>query len=293
LIDSCYDLNIFCGDSVDLETLFLAKSFLNKKGYSYITSYLNSEFLNLDFRYNYLGDSSIDFSEGIIVLLGSDLRKELPLLNIKLRKLVLDNKIKIITINSNNNFNLNHTNLSFNLNSLKILFKGKSLLSYNIKNAKKVYFLLGSSLIQRNDFNDIFKLILLFKHKNKNNIFIKFLHKEISKVGNFELGIMPGINDFNDCSKFNFNIYNKKLFYLLGVNDVILNSKEIYSIIYQGTHGDDRLKEYNFISGITYFIETTSTYLNLEGIVQKTKFIQVPPKNLRTGWSIFQMLSYF
>jgi NADH-quinone oxidoreductase chain G len=292
LIDNCNQLNILCGEFVDMETLFLSKTFLNKKGYSYISAQISSELLEFDTRYHYLGDIGANIEEGIVILLGSDLRKELPLLNIKLRKLILDRKIKVISINSNLDLTYYQNNLGFNLKSLKTLLKGKTLLSFLLQNSKNIYFLVGINAMNREDFNQILKLLNKFKQDMVNNVYIKLLHTQLGKLGAYELGTFPGINDFyNYTFKLNCTKLSKKLFYLLGVNDFMLYSDD--TIIYQGTHWDRRLEKYTLISGITYFAEANSTYINYEGIPQKTKFIQMPPKSLRDSWTIFQMLSYY
>ncbi len=87
----------FCGDLVDLETLYLFKIFLNNLGFfSYkINNYINK--INVNLRQNYLSTFNkfqINYLNNLF-LVGVNLRVENPLINLYIREATIYNKLKV------------------------------------------------------------------------------------------------------------------------------------------------------------------------------------------------------
>ena len=91
----------FSGDLVNMESLFIFKEFFNKILISdNIESRTRNTYLNSEKRENYLFNSSINGIEDsdFIFLIGTNPRLEATILNSRIRKSYLKNKIKIISL---------------------------------------------------------------------------------------------------------------------------------------------------------------------------------------------------
>jgi NADH-quinone oxidoreductase subunit G len=98
----------YVGDLLDLETLFTFKSFLNFKSFKFVSfQNLNRNILNSDLRFYFLINSFVFnlYYSNIFFIIGNSLRKELPILSIKLKNFVSKNSISLIYIGNSSDFN--------------------------------------------------------------------------------------------------------------------------------------------------------------------------------------------
>ena len=184
--------------------------------------------------------------------LGTNLRMELPLLNLRLRKNYLENKNMI---SYSFGLSLNYLtfpvqNLGNSIKSFKNFIEGKFYLNfiiffydyYNINyfhlnNMIKIHFFLGMSVLNRIDSNSIlfcvYNLFKNFKYYNHSNLNI--ISRFLGRISAFELGILPGIrsnmvnNKIFNISKSNINHYcgidlDISKIYLYCFDSCILNS---------------------------------------------------------------------
>lgn len=277
----------FCGDLVDLETLYLFKIFLNNLGFfSYkINNYINK--INVNLRQNYLSTFNkfqINYLNNLF-LVGINLRVENPLINLYVREATIYNKLKVY--NFGFFFNLTYSILNFgnNLMSLVLFLNGKSTFCRFFYKTKLNKFLIGYNVFYRPDFlffNQYFKVICaIFK-----NFKLSFFFQGCNTFSGLELG-----NTFNVLEK-TLNL-KKKLLYILNNDDIFFNSNFYDFIVYQGHHGSLNvyLADLVFPGVIPY--EKKGIYFNLYGVSQQSTFILIPENTIKNDWKIIKGLSDF
>jgi len=104
------------------------------------------------------------------------------------------------------------------------------------------------------------------------------LHPYASTAGALDLGFYPGKTNqlFNEIKRGTFD-----LLFLLGADskkdylkdDFSLSGEEKPFVVYQGHHGDVGAKQADLILPSTSYVEKKVTYVNTEGLVQKTDTI--------------------
>jgi len=104
------------------------------------------------------------------------------------------------------------------------------------------------------------------EYTNLNNL-VSTLQPHASYSGAFDLGFYPGKRSL---------IFNKNKFktlFLVGADKTKSYGDRKSVLIYQGHHGDVGAKNSDFILPSTSFVEKESTYINFEGLVQRTETI--------------------
>jgi len=206
IYNSYIDIWAFCGDFVDIETLFSAKRFLTSFGCSNFSFKDHKSLINHDFRGLYLVNYAIKNFEKLsfIILVACNPRLEAPLLNSRIRKNYLINNFffKIYSIGFGFSM-LNYPVISLgnSLNYLLSLYEGKcnffreiflarsfSLGYINFQTKWKPFFLLGSSILIRKDVNSIFVNLFLFLQRIKLNPWHSFgvLSNCLGRISVFE-----------------------------------------------------------------------------------------------------------
>ena len=305
-------IQAFCGPFFDLHSSFYIKKFFNSFGCSNITYFENSSLHTIfDFRIFYLLNKTLLELENInnFFFIGTNLRMEVPLLNLRLRKNYLENKNMI---SYSLGLSLNYLtfpvqNIGNSIKSFKYFIEGKFYLNFiiffydyininyfNYNNIIKIYFFLGMSILNRIDSNSIlFSLYDLFKKfKYYNYLNLNIISRFLGRISSFELGILPGIrsNMLNTKifdNSININHYcgidlDVSKIYILGLNNIN---------IYQGPFYINELIKYIWLMlpTITY-TEDYYSYLNLEGRYRSTQ-IAIKPSITYNDSKIFQCLT--
>ena len=219
------------GDLTNMETQYIFKEFLNKTVGSYnIESRHNHSYLNTDKRENYLFNSSINGIEeaDLILLIGSNPRYEATILNARIRKAYLQNKIKIISLNDVGNLTYPYEALNGDIENIKDIVENKHEISNLIKEAKKPLIIFGQSALRSNSAKYIFESMKMFLNKN-NKISnewnsLNVISENASTVGSYDLGIYKSKDGSNeileDLEKNKFEII-----YLLGQDSLKFKKK--------------------------------------------------------------------
>tara|TARA_B110001452_G_scaffold14192_1_gene11647 strand:- start:5550 stop:7592 length:2043 start_codon:yes stop_codon:yes gene_type:complete len=284
------------GDLTNMETQYIFKEFLNKTVGSYnIESRHNHSYLNTDKRENYLFNSSINGIEeaDLILLIGSNPRYEATILNARIRKAYLQNKIKIISLNDVGNLTYPYEALNGDIENIKDIVENKHEISNLIKEAKKPLIIFGQSALRSNSAKYIFESMKMFLNKN-NKISnewnsLNVISENASSVGSYDLGIYKSKDGSNeileDLEKNKFEII-----YLLGQDSLKFKKKNEF-IIYQGSHGDNGAEMADIILPGAAYTEQNGYFTNLEGKLQKAYKASYPPENAKEDWQIINELA--
>jgi len=266
---------------------------------NYYLYYINPNF------YDYINNKKL------FIFLGYNLRLEAPILNIKLRKKYLKEKISYYIIGSNFNDNLNSKMLGLNILHIFNYFSGKSKICGKIlKDLKKIkenifnFILLGNNIISRFDNKNIFKFLqnnyeLLNVNVNKikrvkksiidlkncyyikNNINLYYQKNYLGLYLNF-LNINLSNLLYEELNLY-YNVHNIKkisktdILYLLGIDNFLNIKKNTNFRIFQGHHVNFEILNLDLIFPTVTFLEKSSNFLSIDGNCLKTNFILYPP----------------
>ena len=284
------------GDLVNMESSYIFKEFFNKILKSTnIESRSGDFYINEKNRENYLFNSSINGIEesDFIFLIGSNPRFEATILNARIRKSYLQNKMKIISLNDVGDLTYPYESLNGNSEVIKKIVEDNHAISKLIKISKKPLIILGQSVLSSKSGKYIFESIKNFLIANNKisdewNSF-NIISENSSTVGSLDLGIYKTIDGSNSILRqVEQNFYD--VIYLLGQDSLKFKKKNEF-IIYQGSHGDSGAEMADIILPGCAYTEQNGYYTNLEGKLQKAYKASYPPGEAKEDWQIINELS--
>jgi len=284
------------GDMASIETIFSFKNLLKK---------INSN--NFDFRekriyidptdkVNYIFNSSIQNIEesDLILLIGTNPRLEATIVNARIRKAFVKNKIPVYSIGNPGDLTYDYTLLGNDVNDIKNIFDEKSEITKKLKSAKKPIFIIGESVLELKNSKYILEKTKIFLTENNfiNDTWnaLNILIQNASTVGAIDLGFY-NINKNN-----NFTFFDKlkskefKLLYLVGSDNLEIKKSDEF-IIYQGSHGDKNASIADVILPSAAYTEQNGLFENLEGRIQECRKASYPTNEGLEDWKIFNLIN--
>ena len=285
------------GNSLDCESIFAFKLFLeNIKAFNFDCRQDNSFFLPKK-RFSYIFNSKIsgiDDSD-LCLLIGTDLKKEAPIINSRLRQRLLRdfNNYPILRVGKKFPVNFDLADIGENFRSINRLLKGKPRSLLN--RSKKPLFIIGQGPLCSNDGENIFNFCLdLYEKISKDSNWNGFnvMQNFSGRVGALDLDFYN--TKFLKSKSLIDNIYAGKydLLYLLCADE--LNVEKIPKktfVIYQGHHGDNATNRADLIIPTSCFTEKEGIYVNLEGRPQISRQVKPPLPNVEHAWFFLKKLS--
>ena len=282
------------GDLADLEMIYSFKSFFEN-----CLSSQNFEcrqdriYLDPKERINYLFNSTINGIEDsdLILLVGTNPRLEATILNSRIRKKYVKNKIPIYSIGDPGDLTYPYKYIGDNTSIIRDIFSGSHEISEKIKKSKKPMIVIGESALQGKSGKYVFQIIKNFLIENnfvsdKWNA-LNILNQHASRVGAIDLGI------YSIKENENFSFFDKmdknefKFIYLLGSDDIKFDKGDKF-IVYQGSHGDKGAELADIILPGAAYTEKNGLFINLEGRLQSANKASYPPGDSREDWVIFK-----
>jgi len=286
------------GNTLDCESVFSFKLLLDNLNFKNYDCRQDQSFFMPSKRFSYLFNSTIsgiDESD-LCILVGTDLRKEAPLINARLRQRIKysDEKFQVFNFGEKRKTNLDSLNIGndyYSLNNLKSL-KYKNLL----KKSKKPIFIIGQGPLVSDDAENLFYFLLDIYNKYIDVTTwsgFNILQNYSGRVGALDL-------KFYNTKNVNKNpvndIYNGKydVLYLFSADE--LDFEKIPSktfVIYQGHHGDRAVKRADLIIPTSCFTEKEGIYVNMEGRPQISRQVKMPISGVSDSWSFFRKFSKY
>ena len=273
---------VLAGDQVDCETMFAARELFGtsmlegrQTGLAYDTSSLSA----VNFNTTIAGIENAD----VILLVGSDLRREAPLVNTRIQKAIRKRGAKVFAIGP-------VTDLTYKVewlgDDLSALAKAPKLLAEALKNAERPAIIVGGGALR---YEGVHGAALAFAKKFKlvrdgwNGFNV--LHFAAARMGGLMLGYAHdgGIKKLASSSP--------KLAFFLGADEVDYSLFGNSFKVYVGHHGDNGAHHADVILPGAAYSEKSGTYVNLEGRVQRGERAVFPPGDAREDWAIFRALS--
>jgi NADH-quinone oxidoreductase chain G len=276
------------GDLVDAETLVILNDFFHNLGSSYVF-YQKTLTNDIDFRSSYLLNVSLELLEkaDLFIFIGLNIRLELPLINLRIRKSFLYANSLIISFGFLTSLTYQYFQQGYSINAVLNFLNGKTFVSKCLLDSKFPLILLGNNSCKNVDYNSFLKqFFILSKYSNLISSYgwfgLNIVESRISVIAAKDLGIT--YTSFQ-------NSFDKKIpnfLYLCGVESSDLNfENSLFNFkIFQGHSGDSTAFSSDIIFPGCTFVEKESLYVTLEGRVQKTKFLLNPPSLARLDWKI-------
>jgi len=273
---------VLAGDQVDCETMFAARELAGasmlegrQTGLAYDTSSLSA----VNFNTTIAGIENAD----VILLVGSDLRREAPLVNTRIQKAVRKRGAKVFAIGP-------VTDLTYKVewlgDDLSALAKAPKVLADALKVAERPAIIIGGGALR---YEGVHGAALAFAKKYKlvrdgwNGFNI--LHFAAARMG----GLMLGYAHDGGIKK--LATAKPGLAFFLGADELDYGLFADSFKVYVGHHGDNGAHHADVILPGAAYSEKSGTYVNLEGRVQRGERAVFPPGDAREDWAIFRALS--
>ena len=288
------------GDMADCESMTLLKELMYLLGSENIDCRQDGAKIDPTTRAGYLFNSTIsgiDHADAIL-LLGTNPRREAPVLNARIRKRYVAGGIRIASIGDDVDLTYPYENLGNNVSILKNLSVGKGDFAKILKSAEHPMLIIGQGALSRNDGAAILdlarttadKLGMIDENKGWNGF--NLLHTAAARVGGLDLGFVPGSNGRDVASILEgAESGDIKAVYLLGADEINTLKLNDSFVIYQGHHGDVGAHCADVILPGAAYTEKSGTYVNTEGRAQVGRLAVFPPGEAREDWTIIRALS--
>jgi NADH-quinone oxidoreductase subunit G len=286
-------IGFIAGDLSSVEELFALKLLAGALGSANVDARVDGAKLHpANGRASYLFNATIagiDQADAI-VLVGTNPRKEAPVLNARIRKRWLSAKVPVAVIGESMNLTYDTSYLGAGTQTLSALVSGEIGFAETLKNAKNPLIILGQGALIGADGTAVLSLVAklassLTVAEGWNALSI--LHTAASRVGALDLGFVPGEGGLDVAGQVK-----------AGALDVIFNhsADEIAIepgafVVYIGTHGDQGAHRADVILPGAAYTEKSGTFVNTEGRVQMTNRAAFPPGDAREDWAVLRALS--
>jgi NADH-quinone oxidoreductase subunit G len=281
-------IGAIAGDLCAVEEMFALKLLMQSLGAVSLDCRQDGAKLDPSFgRASYLFNptaAGIDQADSLLII-GSNPRKEAPVLNARIRKRWLKGGFEISLIGEKADLTYDYTYLGAGPETLA------GLIGRLTVRADKPMVLIGQGALAREDGQSILALAAtaaraLGAFKEGWNGF-SILHTAAARVGGLDLGFVPGQGGLDARSMAKSGALD--VLYFLGADEIAVEPGAF--VIYQGTHGDRGAARADVILPGAVYTEKSGTYVNTEGRVQLADRANFPPGAAREDWAILRALS--
>ncbi len=272
------------GDLLDCETMYAGRELVKALGGTMLEgrqtglAYDVSSLSAVNFNSTIAGVETAD----VILLVGTNLRWEAPLINTRVRK-AIKKGAKVYAIGPQHDLTYKVEWLG---NDAGLLAKLPKAVVEAFKGAQRPLMIVGGGVLAKDGAHgDTLKLVetlgLVKDGWNGYNV----LHFAAARMGGLMLGFATqgGIKAIAAASP--------KLLFSLGADEVDYSAFEGSFKVYVGHHGDAGAHAADVILPGATYAEKAGTYVNLEGRVQRSDKAVFAPGDAREDWAIFRALS--
>ena len=282
------------GDLACAESMKALKDLYTALGSPNIDCRQDGARLDASSRASYLFNTTIAGIEDAdaILLIGTDPRKEAPILNARILKRARRGGLKIGVVGPRADLSYAYDYLGAGPQSLKDLGAFADVL----KNASNPMIVVGQGALARNDGAAVLAAAIALAKSvgavrdgwNGFNV----LHTAAARVGGLDLGLVPGAGG-RDVAAILDGASNGEIefVHLLAADEIDMSRLGSAFVVYQGTHGDAGAHRADVILPGAVYTEKSATWVNTEGRVQLGNRSVFPPGAAREDWTILRALS--
>ncbi|MFN9016404.1 MAG: NADH-quinone oxidoreductase subunit NuoG [Hyphomonadaceae bacterium] len=245
-------------------------------------------------RGEYLFNSTIMGIEDAdaLLIIGSNLRLEAPLINARVRKTWLRGTLDLIgVVGEANDLNYAYEHVGAGPKTLADLAKGKGDFFKRFAKAERPMLIIGMDALTRPDGAQVLKLAAEIGMKAKivregwNGWNV--VHQAAGRVGALDLGFLPADQGLSTAQMLEAGALDTLI--LLGADEVKAPAGTF--VVYVGSHGDAGAQQADLILPAAAYTEKNATYVNTEGRVQQARRAVFPKGDAREDWAIFRAVS--
>jgi NADH-quinone oxidoreductase subunit G len=283
------------GDLCDVESMLALKDLMTALGSANLDCRQDGARLDATRRDFYTFNTSIAGIEDAdaILLIGTNPRREAPVLNARIRKRWLAGNIPIGLIGSETDLTYRVQELGAAPSVLTALHDGSHDFTKALRDAKKPMVIVGQAALARPDGSAVlaasWRLAASVGALAPEWHGFNVLHTAAARIGALDLGFVPGANGKSLARMLEGGV---DVLWLLGADE--LDTARIGAstfVVYQGHHGDVGAARADVILPGAAYTEKSGTYVNTEGRVQRSLLAVYPPGEAREDWKIVRAFS--
>ncbi len=286
------------GDLACVESMTALKDLMTALGSPHTDCRQDGAALDGNCRAGYLFNATIAGIEqaDACLLIGTDPRREAPVLNARLRKRYLAGGFAVASVGPETDLTYPCENLGAGPQTLKEIASGEHPFAKTLKDAEKPMLIIGQGALTRPDGAAV--LALARKIAEDTGMVIEdwngfsVLHTAAARVGGLDIGFLPGDGGKDTAAILDGAASGDiEAVYLLGADEIDMAKLGSAFVIYQGHHGDAGANRADVILPGAAYTEKDATYVNTEGRVQSARLAVFPPGEAREDWKIVRALS--
>ena len=281
-------IGAIAGDLASVEDMFALQGLMNALGSKNLDCRQDGTKLHPKFgRASYLFNTAIagiDDADALMII-GSNPRREAPVLNARIRKRWLRGGFMLGVIGEQADLTYPYNYLGAGTETLA------SFVNHAPAKAEKPMFILGQGALTGHEGEAV--LAQAFQAASSLGV-VKdgwngfcVLHTAASRVGGLDLGFVPGEGGLDAQAMAKAG--GLDVLFLLGADEISIAPGAF--VIYQGTHGDAGAHRADIILPGAAYTEKSGTYVNTEGRVQMADRANFPPGQAKEDWAILRALS--
>jgi len=281
-------IGAIAGDLCDAESLLALKDLITSLGSANLDCRQDGAKLDVARRDFYCFNTSIAGIEDAdaLLIVGSNPRREAPVLNARIRKAHVATGMKIGLIGA-------ETDLTYAVTQLGTGPTALADAASFLAGAKKPMIIVGQGAVARPDGSAVlaacWRLAAQTGALTSDWHGFNVLHTAAARVGALDLGFVPGARGKGLDAMLGSGV---DVLWLLGADE--FDTSRIGAdtfVVYQGHHGDAGARRADVILPGAAYTEKPGTYVNTEGRVQRGFRAVYPPGEAREDWKILRAFS--
>ena len=292
------------GDLVDCEAMTVLKDLMEALGSPHLDCRQDNSKLTSEPRCSYLFNTTIAGIEeaDFCLLVGTNPRLEASLVNARIRKRQRRGGFTVARVGEPADLTYPVTELGAGGQTLSEIADGSHEIADALTKAERPMLVLGAAAVTRSDGNAVLAAVrdivkrYGFVREGEGDVpswnGFNLLHAAASRVGGLDLGILPGKDGLDVAGMVKAASQGKiDVLYLLGADEIDVDTLGDAFVIYQGHHGDKAAPRADVILPGAAYTEKNATYVNTEGRPQQAKLAIFPPGDAKEDWKILRALS--
>jgi len=294
------EMAAIAGDQLDAETMYALKTLFTKLGSPHIDCRQDGAKISAKPRVSYLFNSKIagiDNADAVLII-GSNPRIEAPVLNARIRRRYLENRLPVAHIGVEADLTYPADYLGDEISVLEDILSGKHPFAAQLKQAANPMIILGMGAMRRADgaaiLNLCHQIAEAYEVVSADWNGFNMLHLAASRVAGLDMGFVPqkGGKDVSAILK-SAQQGEVKLVWLHGADELDTSYLSDCTTVYVGHHGDAGAQAADIVLPAAAFTEKDGLYVNFEGRVQRGQRAVFPPGEAREDWAIIRALSEY
>lgn len=288
------------GDQACVESAYSLKTLIASLGSPNLDCRQDGAKLDAEVRAGYTFNTTIAGIEqaDALLIVGSSLRTEAPIINARVRKSWIHGGLTIGIVGPNTKTTYDAEYLGAGSETLKEIADGTHPFAKTLKDAENPMIIVGQGAIARDDGAAVLATArkiaestgMIKEDWNGFNV----LHTAAARVGALDIGFVPQKKGKDVAGMLAAAKKGSiKFVYLMEADeiDAVALKESGAFVVYQGHHGDQGAHAADVILPGAAYTEKNATFVNTEGRVQLARRAAFPPGEAKDDWAILRALS--